>query len=72
MCSVGLLKDGTKGKLADKARLLVLVSLLGEPNASKAVTDEYDQAFAQGCAALPEPASQIAIDKVWTVGRRRH
>jgi sec1 family domain-containing protein 1 len=51
---VSLLKDGSKGKLYDKARLLLLIIVSGDPNMnSKMVQEELDQAFIQGCQAIP-------------------
>lgn len=52
--AISLLKDGTKGKLYDKARLLLLIIVSGDPNMnSKMVQEELDQAFIQGCQAIP-------------------
>lgn len=52
---ISLLKDSSKGKLYDKARLLLLVVVSGDANVnSKLVSEEYDQAFIAGCQGLPE------------------
>ena len=48
-----LLKDGTKGKVHDKARLLLLVVVSGDNSVNlKANQGEYDQAFVIGCQAI--------------------
>jgi hypothetical protein len=58
---LSLLKDGTKGRLADKARLLALAAVVGEGGAmSKATNDEYDAAFVTGCTAMAGAAALAA------------
>lgn len=48
-----LLKDGTKGLLEDKARLLLLVAVCGDSSmTTKASVDELDAAFTAGCEAI--------------------
>lgn len=48
-----LLRDGTKGSLHDKARLLALLAALGDSHSlSKVGAEEYDAALTQGCAAM--------------------
>ena len=60
-----LLRDGFKGGLEDKARLLLLASLTSDVVASKALADECDMAFRQGCAVmLPLPTPKEAVDRV--------
>ena len=64
-----LLRDGTKGLIADKARLLAFVAIAtysegSVPSAGlKALHDEYDQAFTQGCQSMSIPPSQQDITK---------
>ena len=58
-----LLRDGSKGELKDQARLLLLASLTQDA-ATKAVADEFDTAFRQGCAVMPLPPSKEAIDSI--------
>lgn len=58
-----LLRDGSKGELKDKARLLLLASLTQDA-ATKAIADELDTAFRQGCAVMPQPPRKEAIDSV--------
>lgn len=60
---VALLKDGTKGLLEDKARLLALLAVSGDPYATeKASSEKFDEAFKTGCQAMPEVPTQAAID----------
>lgn len=48
-----LLKDGTKGLLEDKARLLLLVAVCGDTSmTTKASTEELDAAFVAGCESI--------------------
>lgn len=61
---LALLRDGTKGDLKDKARLLLLVSLTPDAVGSKASADEFDTAFRQGCAVMPQPPTKEAIDRI--------
>jgi hypothetical protein len=61
---VELLRDGTKGNLGDKARLLLIVALVGETDASKATWDAYETAFVQGCAVMPVPPQKADIDRM--------
>lgn len=50
---ISLLKDGTKGNIYDKGRLLAIVAASSDPSTlTKANNDEYDQAFTQGCQAI--------------------
>lgn len=53
-----LLRDGTKGQLGDKTRLLCLLAVMGSDTAA---AKEYDAAFQAGCAAMASPPSQEAI-----------
>lgn len=57
---IALLKE-PKGLLEDKARLLLLVAICGD---STSKTDEYEQAFTQGCNAMSSPPDAAAIEKV--------
>lgn len=59
-----LLRDGAKGGLQDKARLLLLASLTSDAVASKALAEECDMAFRQGCAVMPQPPTKAAVDRV--------
>jgi sec1 family domain-containing protein 1 len=61
---VGLLKDGSKGLLEDKARLLLLVATCGDSAMNgKASTDELDAAFVVGCEAIGKnPPSKEAVE----------
>jgi hypothetical protein len=61
-----LLRDGSKGVIADKARLLLLVIITGDGNTGTGgKTDEYETAFIQGCATMPEPQpTKAEIDRV--------
>jgi sec1 family domain-containing protein 1 len=61
---LGLLRDGSKGNLADKGRLLVLVAVSMDANTSKGIHDEYDAAFVQGCAAMTDVPAKEDVDKV--------
>ena len=56
---LGLLRDGTKGTLLDKARLLVVVAAL----ASSEKADEYDTAFTTGCGAMNPPCSTHQVEE---------
>jgi hypothetical protein len=48
-----LLRDGSKGLLEDKARLLLLVGVCGDSSmTAKASVDELDAAFTAGCEAI--------------------
>lgn len=51
---ISILKDGSKGKLSDKARLLALtaVAAAADGSSTKALADEYDIAFTLGCSAI--------------------
>eukprot|EP00598_Pedospumella_elongata_P001545 CAMPEP_0184981196 /NCGR_PEP_ID=MMETSP1098-20130426/11029_1 /TAXON_ID=89044 /ORGANISM="Spumella elongata, Strain CCAP 955/1" /LENGTH=650 /DNA_ID=CAMNT_0027504739 /DNA_START=110 /DNA_END=2062 /DNA_ORIENTATION=- len=50
---VQLLRDGSKGILEDKARLLLLVAVSGDSSVTnKASNDELDAAFVAGCEAI--------------------
>jgi hypothetical protein len=53
--AIALLKDGSKGSIADKTRLLALIAvtiLSSGASGSEANMDEYDAAFTQGCQAI--------------------
>jgi sec1 family domain-containing protein 1 len=53
-----LLRDGTKGSLLDKARLLAILAVLGDSHSlSKVGAEEYDVALQQGCAAMVNPTT---------------
>jgi hypothetical protein len=55
---LALLRDGSKGSLHDKARLLVILAVLGDTYSfSKAGAEEYDAALQQGCAAAVTAAA---------------
>lgn len=55
---LALLRDGSKGSLHDKARLLVILAVLGDPHSlSKVGAEEYDTALQQGCAAMTAPVA---------------
>lgn len=59
-----LLRDGTKGLLQDKARVLMLLAALGDPTSlSKVGAEEYDTAFTQGCAAMVHPPSNEEVSR---------
>lgn len=62
---VGLLKDGSKGSVEDKLRLLLLMAVIGDASMmSKAVVDELDAAFKQGCEGMSvNTPSNIEIDE---------
>lgn len=53
-----LLRDGSKGSLADKARLLVAIAAL----VSSEKPDDYDGAFVLGCQSMSPPPPQTQID----------
>jgi len=53
---LSLLRDGQKGLLSDKARLLALLAVTTD-GCNKAVCEEYDAAFLQGCSSLAAPTS---------------
>lgn len=54
---LALLRDTSKGSLHDKARLLVILAVLGDPHSfSKAGVEEYDAALQQGCATVAASA----------------
>jgi len=59
-----LLRDGSKGELNDKVRLLLVVALAGEVNVAKAQWDVYETAFVQGCAVMPSPPPKDQIDRM--------
>lgn len=61
---ITLLKDGTKGQVMDKARLLLLTVVSGDTSINKAAQDELDVAFTQGCQALATPVDKVEIDKI--------
>jgi len=54
-----LLRDGQKGLLSDKARLLALLAVTTD-GCNKAVCEEYDAAFLQGCSSLTAPPGDAA------------
>ena len=60
-----LLKDGSKGLLEDKARLLLLVAVSGDSSmTSKSSVEELDAAFTSGCENIAKnPPSKEAIDQ---------
>lgn len=61
---LALLRDGAKGNLQDKARLLTLVAATNDPSQnSKANNEELDAAFSAGSLALSPPASQETVDR---------
>jgi hypothetical protein len=61
---VALLKDGSKGLLEDKARLLALLTVSGDPSATNKVSaEEFDEAFKAGCNAMPVVPAQEAIHR---------
>jgi Tfp pilus assembly protein FimT len=66
---VALLKDGTKGNAMDKCRLMGIVAAMSDPAATtKAMNEEYDQAFTQGCQAMTTgQPSQEEITKLLSV-----
>ena len=58
------MKDGTKGNLEDKLRLLAVVVVCGDPAiTSKASVEEFDTAFVEGCKAMTTPPDQTVINK---------
>lgn len=62
---INLLKDGSKGKPQDKARLLILVFAISDASTlTKSIIDEYEAAFTAGCAACAEAPTPEAIDKM--------
>ena len=66
---LSLLKDGTKGRLADKARLLALAAVVGEGGVmSKAANEEYDAAFVTGCTAMAGAAALSAAPSSSSAG----
>jgi hypothetical protein len=60
---LNLLRDGQKGTLHDKARLLAVLAALGDSTSlSKVGAEEYDVALQQGCAMMvPTPPSPAEI-----------
>lgn len=59
---LGLLKDGTKGTIGDKIRLLAILSMYGvSSEGGKTLLDEYDSALQAGCAAMTPPISPEEI-----------
>ena len=56
---LGLLRDGSKGTLLDKARLLVVVAAL----ASSERAEDYDAAFTAGCTAMNPAATPKQIEE---------
>eukprot|EP00981_Chlorochromonas_danica_P007329 scaffold1690_cov177-Ochromonas_danica.AAC.6 len=61
---LALLRDGSKGFLQDKARLLMLLAALGDPTSlSKVGAEEYDTAFTTGCAAMTTPPSTETVNR---------
>lgn len=60
---LNLLRDGQKGTLPDKARLLAVLAALGDSTSlSKVGAEEYDVALQQGCAMMvPTPPSPAEI-----------
>eukprot|EP00607_Mallomonas_marina_P005043 CAMPEP_0182425634 /NCGR_PEP_ID=MMETSP1167-20130531/12086_1 /TAXON_ID=2988 /ORGANISM="Mallomonas Sp, Strain CCMP3275" /LENGTH=430 /DNA_ID=CAMNT_0024606513 /DNA_START=765 /DNA_END=2057 /DNA_ORIENTATION=+ len=59
----GLLKDGKKGNLNDKARLLGIVAASGDASATKSA-EEIDAAFSTGCHAMATPPTEDQINQV--------
>jgi sec1 family domain-containing protein 1 len=59
-----LLRDGTKGDLSDKTRLLLVIALAGGDHSSKSLWDPYETAFVQGCAVMSTPPSKDNVDKM--------
>ena len=55
-----LLRDGSKGNVLDKTRLLCLVATLSDATTKM---DEYETAFIQGCAVMSNPPSQDIVTK---------
>lgn len=55
-----LLRDGSKGNLLDKTRLLCLVATLSDASTKM---DEYETAFIQGCAVMSNPPPQDIVSK---------
>jgi hypothetical protein len=62
---MGLLRDGSNGSAEDKLRLLLLMAVTGDASMmSKAVVDELDAAFKQGCEGMGTNApSNIEVDE---------
>jgi hypothetical protein len=58
---ITLLRDGSKGTLLDKSRLLILTVILGDKAGYSA---EFDSAFTEGAIALTSPAEQTQIDEI--------
>ena len=62
---INLLKDGTKGNITDKARLLAILAVSGDSSSNtKAIAEEYDAAFLQGCSSMANPPGKELTDKV--------
>ena len=58
---LSILRDGAKGTVQDKARLLAVVALILSGDSSSAGRfDEYESAFTQGCAAIAEAKAAAA------------
>jgi len=55
-----LLRDGSKGNLLDKTRLLCLIATLSDTSSK---IDEYETAFIQGCAVMSTPPPQDLVSK---------
>jgi sec1 family domain-containing protein 1 len=58
---ISLLRDGSKGTLLDKARLLMLTAVLGDKAGYSA---EFDSAFTEGALALVASVEQSQIDQI--------
>jgi len=63
---LALLRDGSKGRVSDKARLLAIVAITegAGGNTSKALAEEYDQAFVTGCGTMVDPTPKETVAKV--------
>ena len=60
---LNLLRDGSKGGITDKTRLLLVVAIAGDAS-DKQTWGEYETAFIQGCAVMSVPSTKEEIDKI--------
>ena len=59
---ITLLKDGSKGNIYDKTRLLAIIAVSGDTTILKSY-DEIDNAYTTGCSEMTPPATSDDIHK---------
>lgn len=59
-----LLRDGSKGNLSDRARLLALAIIVGLEGTDSTGNNDFEAAFRAGCAAMASPAIDADMENV--------